>query len=117
MDRPSVRWISWQRSISRFAGRATAEFRVEAFNLFDRANFTNPVATLPLALPANSLSEANKVKPAQPYTAAAAGTFGTITSTVGRTVGPGTSRQAQFAFRLHFCTIHRRPDEGVVRNA
>jgi len=60
------------------------------------------VATLPLALPANSLSEANKVKPGQPYTAAAAGTFGTITSTVGRTVGLGTTRQVQFAFRLNF---------------
>jgi len=83
-------------------GQSNAEFRVEAFNLFDRANFTNPVATLPLALPANSLSEANKVKPGQPYTAAAAGTFGTITSTVGRTVGLGTSRQVQFAFRLNF---------------
>ena len=26
MDRPSVRWISWQRRISRFAGRATRSF-------------------------------------------------------------------------------------------
>ena len=36
------------------------------------------------------------------YTSAAAGTFGTITSTVGRTVGLGTSRQVQFALRLNF---------------
>jgi hypothetical protein len=72
------------------------------FNLFDRANFTNPVATLPLALAANSVTEANRVQPGQPYTTAAAGTFGRITSTVGRTVGLGTSRQVQFAFRLNF---------------
>ncbi len=83
-------------------GQRNAEFRVEIFNLFNTANFTNPVATLPLALPANSTTEANKLQPGQPYSAAAAGTFGTITSTVGRTVGLGTSRQMQFAFRLNF---------------
>jgi hypothetical protein len=82
--------------------RTNAEFRVEVFNAFDTANFTNPVATLPLALPANGITEANKLQPGQPYTAGAAGTFGQITSTVGRTVGLGTSRQVQFAFRLNF---------------
>ncbi len=83
-------------------GRSNAEFRIEVFNLFDAANFTNPVATLPLALPANTVTEVNKLQPGQPYTAAAAGTFGGMTSTVGRTVGLGTSRQVQFAFRLNF---------------
>jgi hypothetical protein len=83
-------------------GQTNAEFRIEVFNVFDTANFTNPVATLPLALPANSLTEANKLQPGQAYTKAAAGAFGTITSTVGRTVGLGTSRQIQFAFRLNF---------------
>jgi hypothetical protein len=63
---------------------------------------TATTATLPLALPANSLAESNKLQPGQAYTSAAAGTFGTITSTVGRTVGLGTSRQVQFAFRLNF---------------
>ena len=72
------------------------------FNTPRGGDFTNPVATLPLALPANSLTEANKAQPGQAYTQAAAGTFGTITSTVGRTVGLGTSRQVQFAFRLNF---------------
>jgi hypothetical protein len=38
----------------------------------------------------------------QPYTAAAAGTFGRLTSTVGRTVGLGTPRQVQFALRFNF---------------
>jgi len=84
------------------AGTSNIELRAEVFNLFDAANFSNPVATLPNALPTNALTEANKVQPGQPYTSAAAGTFGTITSTVGRTVGLGTSRQVQFALRVNF---------------
>jgi hypothetical protein len=84
------------------AGTRNAEFRVEVFNLFDRANFANPIATLPNALPSNAARETNKVQPDQAYTAAAAGTFGALTSTVGRTVGLGTSRQIQFAFRVNF---------------
>ncbi len=84
------------------AGTTNLEFRVEIFNLFNIANFTNPVGTLPAALPANSLTEANKLQPGQPYTSTAAGTFGTLTSTVGRTVGLGTSRQVQFAARINF---------------
>jgi Carboxypeptidase regulatory-like domain/TonB dependent receptor len=78
------------------------EFRVEVFNLFNFDNFANPAATLPNALPSNSLTETNKVQPGQPYTPAAAATFGQLQSTVGRTVGLGTSRQIQFAFRLNF---------------
>jgi hypothetical protein len=83
-------------------GSRNFEVRVEIFNVFDRANFSNPVGTLPLALPATATTEANKLQPGQPYTSAAAGTFGTLTSTVGRTVGLGTSRQIQFAVRLNF---------------
>jgi hypothetical protein len=79
-----------------------AEFRVEIFNLFDRANFQNPVATLPNALPTAATTEPNKVQPGQAFTAAAAGNFGALTSTVGRTVGLGTARQVQLAFRLNF---------------
>jgi len=79
-----------------------AEFRIEIFNVFDRANFSNPVATLPNALPTNATTEANKVQPGQAFTNAAAGAFGTLTSTVGRTVGLGTPRQVQFAFRFNF---------------
>jgi hypothetical protein len=85
-----------------FGGGRNAEFRMEVFNLFDRANFSNPVATLPNALPSNALTEANKIQPGQAYTNAAAATFGQVTSTVARTVGLGTSRQIQFAFRLNF---------------
>ena len=83
-------------------GRHAVEFRAEIFNVFDTVNFSNPVGTLPQAIPAASLAEANRVQPGQPYTAAAAGTFGRVTSTVGRTVGLGTPRQVQFAVRYSF---------------
>lgn len=85
-----------------FNGPRNGEFRLEIFNLFDRTNFANPVATLPNALPTTSTAETNRVQPGQPFTPAAAGTFGTLTSTVGRTVGLGTNRQVQLAFRINF---------------
>jgi hypothetical protein len=84
------------------AGHTNAEIRMEIFNLFNVDNFSNPVGTLPTAIPTAASNEANKVQPGQPYTAAAAGTFGRLTSTVTRTVGLGTNRQIQFAFRLNF---------------
>jgi hypothetical protein len=85
-----------------FGGARNFEFRTEIFNLFNSANFSNPNATLPNALPNNALTEANKVQPGQPFSTASSGTFGLLTSTVGRTVGLGTARQIQFAFRINF---------------
>jgi hypothetical protein len=86
----------------RLSGMANIDLRVEVFNLFNWANFSNPVGTLPNALPSNSLTEANKIQPGQAYTSAAAGTFGALTSTVAKTVGMGTNRQIQFAARINF---------------
>ena len=63
--------------------RRDIEFRAEVFNLFDTVNFANPIGTLPQAIPTAALTEANRLQPGQPYTAAAAGTFGRLSSTVG----------------------------------
>ena len=80
------------------AGTSNVEVRWEVFNLFNTNNFSNPVATLPSALGTGT----NQIQPDQPFTPAAAGTFGSLTSTVGRTVGLGTNRQMQFALRFNF---------------
>ena len=49
-----------------FGGERNLEFRTEIFNVFNVANFANPIATLPNALPSAALTEANKVQPGQP---------------------------------------------------
>ena len=96
----------------RFTERMNAEFRTEIFNIFNVANFSNPSTTLNNALPNLSFNTttgvytagtSNVVQPGQAFTQAAAGTtFGLLRSTVGRTVGLGTNRQIQFAFRFSF---------------
>ena len=93
----------WQADIvmnKRFRMTETAnlEFKAEFFNIFNKTNFTNPPATLPNALGTGL----NQIQPGQPFTRAAAGTFGILNSTVGRTVGLGTNRQIQFALRVNF---------------
>jgi len=80
----------------RFNETMNIEFRTEFFNVFNHTNFANPSTTLN-----NSLSAS--FQPGQPFTQALAGpTFGVLRSTVGRTVGLGTNRQIQFAFRFNF---------------
>jgi carboxypeptidase family protein len=71
------------------------EFRTEFYNLFNKANFANPPVTLSVA-PSASL------QPGQPIPVSAAGNFGIINGTVGRTVGLGTNRQIQFSGRFSF---------------
>ncbi|HEY3137858.1 MAG TPA: TonB-dependent receptor [Blastocatellia bacterium] len=77
---------------------SNVEFKAEFFNIFNHTNFANPPATLPNALGTGT----NQIQPGQPFTRAAAGNFGVLNSTVGRTVGLGTSRQIQFAVRINF---------------
>jgi hypothetical protein len=82
----------------RLAESANIEFRAEFFNAFNLTNFSSPPVTLPNQLGVGT----NLLQPGQPYTAAAAGTFGVMNSTVERTVGLGTNRQIQFALRFNF---------------
>ncbi len=79
--------------------RMNFEFRSEVYNLFNRANFANPVATLSNTLGTGT----NQLQPGQSFTSAAAGgTFGMATSTLERTVGLGASRQVQLSLRFNF---------------
>jgi len=89
--------------------RVNLEFRAEVYNLLNRANFTNPPATLGLGLPsgytASSGSEPTPsgVQPGQSFTSSAAGgAFGRFNSTVANTVGLGAQRQIQLSLRLNF---------------
>ncbi len=99
----------------RFNETMNIEFRTEFFNIFNQTNFANPSTTLSNALPnlscviasgvcsTYSATTTNVVQPGQAYTQSAAGsTFGLLRSTVGRTVGLGSNRQIQFAFRFNF---------------
>ena len=96
----------------RFTETMNFEFRTEFFNIFNQTNFANPSTTLSNALPnlafnattsAYTATATNVVQPGQAFTQGAAGsTFGLLRSTVGRTVGLGSNRQIQFAFRFNF---------------
>jgi hypothetical protein len=77
-----------------FTEEQSLEFRADFFNILNLVNFSAPPATLPQALPA--------VQPNQPFSPATAPGFGVITSTVGRTLGLGTSRQIQLSLRYQF---------------
>lgn len=78
--------------------RMNLEFRSEIYNLFNRANFANPPASLGNFLSGN----AGSFQPGTPYSTTNSPNFGVINGTVGRTVGLGTNRQIQFAARLNF---------------
>ncbi len=92
----------------RFTETMNIEFRTEIFNIFNITNFSNPSATLSNALPTLSVSSGaytlgSGLQPGQAFTQSRAGsTWGQLRSTVERTVGLGTNRQIQFAFRFNF---------------
>ncbi len=83
----------------RLSERMNIEFRGEIYNLFNRANFSNPPAALANALGTGT----NQLQPGQPFTAASAsGGFGVVNSTVERAVGLGAQRQTQLSLRFNF---------------
>lgn len=78
----------------RFSENLLLRVRADAYNLANHTNFANPGTVL-----TDSLLE---LQPGSPYTQSLAAGFSTLGSTVGRTVGLGTSRQIQLGLRLEF---------------
>ena len=74
----------------RFASAQSLQIRAEIFNIMNRLNYENPVATLPNGTPGAPVSES------------AAGTFGYMLGPLNRTVGLGTARQTQISLRYMF---------------
>jgi Carboxypeptidase regulatory-like domain/TonB dependent receptor-like, beta-barrel len=92
---PGMSQIDLQISRSfKLSERHALTFRAEAYNLLNHTNYANPAAVLP--------DELEDLSPGKPYSAADAGGFGLLNSTVGRTVGLGTSRQVQLSLRYQF---------------
>jgi hypothetical protein len=82
--------------------RVNLEFRGEAYNIFNHANFANP-GNLRLGQGIGSGPGSVGIQPGQPFTASAAGgNFGVLNSTVSNQIGLGTNRQLQLALRLNF---------------
>jgi hypothetical protein len=81
-----------------FAETRNVEFRAEIFNIFNLTNFAAPPSTLGPTLGTAS----GQFQPGQPLSFTGSSAFGTVTSTVERSVGLGTNRQIQFALRVNF---------------
>ena len=78
--------------------KVNTEFRFEAYNLFNKANFANPVVRL-----TNVLGTAgNTLQPGQAYSPSTGGSFGQMQSTVESAVGLGAQRQIQLSLRFSF---------------
>lgn len=76
--------------------------RAELYNLFNNANFANPPAQLPNAIPSR-VGQINTLQPGKAFSDVTKGAaFGVINSTLDKTVGLGTSRQLQLSIRMVF---------------
>lgn len=82
----------------RLTERLNTEFRAEVYNLFNRANFANPVVRLNNVLGTGT----NQLQPGQAYNATTGGSFGTVLQTVESAVGLGAQRQIQLSLRFSF---------------
>jgi hypothetical protein len=78
--------------------RVNTEFRFEVYNLFNRANFANPVVRLNNVLGTGT----GQLQPGQAYTPVTAGSFGSVLQTVESAVGLGAQRQIQLSLRFNF---------------
>jgi hypothetical protein len=74
--------------------RMALNFRADFYNLLNHPNFAQPSAML--------VNVAPFVQPGEPFGAAQSANFGVISTTIGRNLGLGTSRQIQLGLRLSF---------------
>lgn len=74
--------------------RAELQFRADIYNAPNHANFAQPTAMLVNVSPF--------VQPGEAFGSSQSANFGDISSTVGRNLGLGTSRQIQLGLRLSF---------------
>ena len=74
------------------------EFRAEIYNIFNKANFLSPPSVLPSAVGVGG----KQLQPGEAFSAATAGNFGLLNSTMAKTIGLGASRQIQLSLRLNF---------------
>jgi hypothetical protein len=85
--------IGLRRNLFGEKEKTRGQIRVDFYNLFNRANFTNPTVSLPGILGISAAD--NQLQPHVPFTRAAAGSFGVVTAA-------DTGRLIQFSFTLRF---------------
>jgi hypothetical protein len=78
----------------RFGERGALEFRADFYNLLNHADFAQPSSTL--------INVSPFIQPGGVFSMDQASNFGVISSTIGRNLGLGTSRQIQLGLRLGF---------------
>ncbi len=86
--------------------RVHAEFKADAYNIFNHPNFANPgTVRLSQGIP-SAPGAANSLQPGTPFpngnNATAGSAFGALSATVGNQVGLGTNRQLQLSLRVSF---------------